>query len=493
MSMTQASSRYFEQVAGQWDSLRQGYFNESLRATAIAKAYLRDGMRVADVGGGTGFMSAGLAPQVAKVHLIDGSAAMLDVARQNLAAFSNIEYHLAEGSALPLPDASLDAVFANMYLHHCPDPLAAIREMSRILRPGGRLVITDMDAHNYAWLKDEMADEWLGFERGQVKNWLREAGLVNRIVSDSQESCCAVSTNALLQDEAGREARISVFLAVGSKAVEGVHEAVRQDYGALAAGRGGCCTPASTSSPVLETSCCAPVVSLAPQNAGCGCGCGPQDAPAVDIFDPAYTPQQLKAAPEEAAGFSLGCGNPTAFAGLRPGETVLDIGSGGGLDSLLAAQAVGPQGRVIGVDMTPAMLERARQAAQRAGVSWVEFRQGQAESLPVEPDSMDVVLSNCVINLTLDKGLVFEEIFRVLRPGGRLEIADIVSDGSLPVDMTSWAGCVSGALPEGEYVDLVRQAGFEKLSLKRSPSAEVHGGVKVFSLALSAQKPTVQA
>ena len=122
-------------------------------------------MTVADVGAGTGFVAAGLAPLVKHVHVLDGSPEMLDVARKNLAQFENLEFHVADGLALPLPDDSLDAAFANMYLHHCPDPLAAIREMVRILRPGGRLVITDMDTHTHEWLKTEMADVWLGFDR----------------------------------------------------------------------------------------------------------------------------------------------------------------------------------------------------------------------------------------------------------------------------------------------------------------------------------------
>ena len=163
-------------------SLRSGYFTEAVREAAIARAYLHPEMVVADVGAGTGFMSAGLAPLVQQVHVVDGSPAMLDVARKNLAAFDNLEFHQADGLSLPLPDASLDAVFANMYLHHCPDPLAAIQEMVRTLRPGGRLVITDMDAHDHAWLKEEMADVWLGFDRDQIRAWFEQAGLVNVIV-----------------------------------------------------------------------------------------------------------------------------------------------------------------------------------------------------------------------------------------------------------------------------------------------------------------------
>ncbi len=162
-----------------------------MRDAALARAYLRPEMVVADVGAGTGFLSAGLAPLVRQVHVIDGSEAMLEVARHNLQEFTNLIYKRADGLALPLPDESLDAAFANMYLHHTPDPAAAIREMARVLRPGGRLVLTDMDAHAYEWFKAEMADVWLGFEREQVREWFEAAGLVNVIVDCTGQSCCA--------------------------------------------------------------------------------------------------------------------------------------------------------------------------------------------------------------------------------------------------------------------------------------------------------------
>jgi ubiquinone/menaquinone biosynthesis C-methylase UbiE len=189
--MTPASAQYFDQVASQWDQIRSGYFTEAVRKAAIQKAYLRNDMDVADIGSGTGFMAAGLAPLVRKVYAFDGSAAMLEVARQNLKEFDNVIYQESDGLSLPLSDASLDAVFANMYLHHCPDPLAAITEMMRLLRPGGRLVITDLDTHTHEWMRDEMADVWLGFEREQVREWLEQAGLVNTIVDCTGESCCA--------------------------------------------------------------------------------------------------------------------------------------------------------------------------------------------------------------------------------------------------------------------------------------------------------------
>ena len=216
MTMTQAAAGYFDRVAGDWDEIRAGYFTEAVRESAIAHAYLRSEMEVADVGSGTGFIAAGLAPLVSRVYALDGSPAMLDVARRNLAAYDNVVYQTTEGSALTLPDASVDAALANMYLHHCTDPAAAIREMARIVRPGGRLVITDMDRHEHEWMRAEMADEWLGFERAQVKQWLRDAGLVNVLVDCSNQSCCAAS-----EATPDQRAEISVFVATGTRPVAG--------------------------------------------------------------------------------------------------------------------------------------------------------------------------------------------------------------------------------------------------------------------------------
>lgn len=487
MTMTTASTKYFKEIAGRWDEISAGYFGEAVRQTAIAKAYLRPEMSVADIGAGTGFITAGLAPLVQQVHVIDGSPAMLDVARKNLSEFTNLEYHEAEGTRLPLPDESLDAVFANMYLHHLPDPLAGLLEMGRVLKPGGRLVITDMDAHPYAWLKDEMADVWQGFERQQVRAWFEEAGLVNILVDSTGETCSSRSANPTITDEQGREAKITIFVATGTRRMA-MRSAVRENYAAVAeagsaccspidSGGGSCCSPdAVDGDPQSEAACCSNVISL--DQVG---------------FSTGYSAVELSAAPKEAADFSLGCGNPLAMAGLQPGEVVLDIGSGGGLDAFLAAGKVGMTGKVIGVDMTPAMLERARAAAVRNGISNVEFRQGYAEALPVEDGSVDVIISNCVINLAEDKGRVFQEAYRALKPGGRLEVSDVVTAGALPAELrqnaTGWAECVTGALPESEYLDLIAQAGFVDVSTRRRGSVGEAAGVAVYSAIVSAVKP----
>jgi arsenite methyltransferase len=183
-----------------------------------------------------------------------------------------------------------------------------------------------------------------------------------------------------------------------------------------------------------------------------------------------YDVSDLASIPEDA-NLGLGCGAPLAFLDLKPGETVLDLGSGGGIDAFLAARRVGPTGHVIGVDMTPAMLERARAAAAKQGFANVEFREGRLEALPLADGSVDAVTSNCVINLVPDKKAVFREIARVLRPGGRLVISDIVLDGPLPAaieaDLLAYSGCVSGALRREAYFALVGAAGLQDVEVLR--------------------------
>ncbi len=184
-----------------------------------------------------------------------------------------------------------------------------------------------------------------------------------------------------------------------------------------------------------------------------------------------YETPEVDSLPVDVTGISAGCGDPVTLASVKPGETVLDLGSGGGIDCFLAAQKVGETGKVIGVDMTPEMLDRARANKAKIGAENVEFRLGEIEHLPVADDSVDVILSNCVINLSPDKPAVFREAFRVLKPGGRFAVTDIVTDGPLPEaireNLAAWYGCVAGALDYRNYVDALNAAGFSDVQVSR--------------------------
>jgi len=198
---------------------------------------------------------------------------------------------------------------------------------------------------------------------------------------------------------------------------------------------------------------------------GC-CGDASCCGPAATGERIGYRAEELAAVPE-GANLGLGCGNPVALASIQPGETVLDLGSGAGFDALLAAARVGPEGRVIGVDLTPEMIAQARANAAKAGAVNVEFRLGDIETLPVKDASVDLVISNCVINLAPDKAKVFREIARVLRPGGRMAISDLVLDAPLPPSVTcnadSYCACLSGAIPRPEYLQAIAEAGLVDL------------------------------
>ncbi len=201
---------YFKDVASKWDSMREGYFTEEVREAAIARANLTPDSVIADVGTGTGFMLACVAPLVGKAYGFDNSPEMLEMARKNLGSAANVELRVSEGESLPLPDGTADAVLANMYLHHATTPAQAIAEMARVLKSGGRLVITDLDRHNHYWMAEEMADIWLGFERSQVEEWCTEAGLADVKVECTGSDCCGSSAS-------GDLAKISVFVASGTR------------------------------------------------------------------------------------------------------------------------------------------------------------------------------------------------------------------------------------------------------------------------------------
>lgn len=212
-----------------------------------------------------------------------------------------------------------------------------------------------------------------------------------------------------------------------------------------------------------------------------------------------YSDREMDAVPE-GADLGLGCGNPTAIAALRPGQTVLDLGAGGGFDCFIAAHQVGPTGKVIGVDMTPDMVALARSNARKVKATNVEFRLGEIEHLPVADASVDVILSNCVINLSPEKGAVFVEAFRALRPDGRLAISDVVATGPIPVELqnqaSALAGCVAGAAPIGEVEAMLRSAGFVDIAITIAQrSSEIVGswlpGIEKFvaSATIEARKP----
>jgi len=218
---------------------------------------------------------------------------------------------------------------------------------------------------------------------------------------------------------------------------EDVRKAVREHYSRLALTEAPCCTP----------------------SAGSTCGC-----------NAIYPQAEIVSLPSEAIAVSAGCGNPTAIASLKPGMVVVDLGSGGGIDVFLSAKKVGDSGKVIGVDATPEMIYRARETARKNGYRNVEFRLGEIEHIPLEREIADVVISNCVINLSPDKNQVFRDAFRVLKPGGKLAVSDIVLLKDIPEDIRSdlgsWSVCVSGAVSEQEYIGGIKKAGFEKIKVE---------------------------
>jgi SAM-dependent methyltransferase len=255
--------------------------------------------------------------------------------------------------------------------------------------------------------------------------------------------------------------RIELIIEVIRMEKEEIRKAVRKEYGNVATQGSSC---------------------------GCGCGCGPeqdQDAQIsalVTSRNIGYSDEQLDSVPGESVQ-GLGCGNPVALASLKEGETFLDLGSGPGLDCFLAAERVGRTGKVIGVDMTPEMIDKARENITMGDFENVEFRLGEIEHLPVADNSVDVITSNCVINLSVDKKAVFQEAYRVLKPGGRLMISDIVLVKELPESILnsiqSYVGCVSGAILKDKYLKLVKDVGFSEV--------EVVSEVKVGSLGYSDQ------
>jgi SAM-dependent methyltransferase len=254
---------------------------------------------------------------------------------------------------------------------------------------------------------------------------------------------------------------------------EKIHVEVQARYGRIAAD--------------FQTGCCA-------ADAGADyieeCGCG------AELYD-----TDLSALPQDVTGLSLGCGDPITLAELQPGQTVLDLGSGGGIDCFLAAKQVGPTGHVIGVDMTPEMLVKANRNKAKITAANVEFRQGYIEDIPADTNSVDVIISNCVINLSPDKPAVFQEAYRVLKPGGKLAVSDMVTQGRFTpqerLDMSRWAGCITGAEDVTDYAAWLETAGFTNISIrdKGAPDIELANSIsldqaaRIFSARITARKP----
>ena len=280
------------------------------------------------------------------------------------------------------------------------------------------------------------------------------------------------------------------------QSAEALREEVRARYSKTARrvldaapiGEVSCCGP----------SCCSPVAATAPEpveaastDASC---CGTETIDAKEITSDLYTQMELGEIPVAAALASLGCGNPTALAELHAGEQVLDLGSGGGIDVLLSARRVGPTGFAYGLDMTDEMLELAEKNRAEAGVENVRFLKGIIEAIPLPDNSVDVVISNCVINLSADKGQVLRETYRVLAPGGRFAVSDIVVQGELPpalrANMESWAGCIAGALQEDTYRTLLQDAGFEDIDIEVTRRYNVDEMVATAASTLQAELPS---
>ncbi len=231
-----------------------------------------------------------------------------------------------------------------------------------------------------------------------------------------------------------------------------IRSMVRDRYGAIA----------DKAQAGVQSSCCEPQSSC----------CGPEDTSSeqVSMISKMYADPDVDDLPAEVTDISLGCGDPVTLAALEPGQTVLDLGSGGGIDCFLAAKKVGPNGKVIGVDMTASMIEKARNNKEKTGAENVEFRLGEIEHLPVADNTADVIISNCVINLSPDKPQVFQEAFRAMKPGGKLAVSDIVTDGPLPDviknSLSAWAGCIAGAMDVNDYVGAIEAAGFVEVEVK---------------------------
>lgn len=429
---------YFEKHANEWDSMRESFFSDDIRQKAIAKANIKTGETAADIGAGTGYISEALNVKGVKVFAVDESPAMLKVLKEKFG--ETIETLVGTSDLIPLSESSVNHAFANMYLHHVPGPAKAIVEMVRIVKPGGSVVITDLDEHSFEFLRTEQNDRWMGFKRSDIKDWFLKAGLTNVTVESTDENCCSDSTCGCTS------AKISVFIAHGQKPTsdlkfdaDSIKASVSSIYSDIAKSNSSCCGPKKS------------------------CGCSNDST--YNSFAKSYKDQPGY---NPDADLNLGCGIPTDVANIKQGEVVVDLGSGAGNDCFVARSLVGETGRVIGVDFTDAMLEKAKANNKKMGYNNVEFVKGDIEMMPIENGIADVILSNCVINLVPDKQKAFNEMFRILKSGGRFCISDIIVEGQMPEDVRKsaalYAGCISGAVAKSSYIEYIRNSGFTNIS-----------------------------
>ncbi|HPC05795.1 MAG TPA: arsenite methyltransferase [Anaerolineaceae bacterium] len=422
--------------------------------TIIQKVYLRSEYAVLLTGEVSGELLRQTAAQAYKVFLVADAAETLEEELHKPGGLVNVEVLLPAEVESQIPPESMDAVIAVIDSENGNQPLPFMKTMAALLRPAGRLVLVVKEPRSGSW----------DLDGSRLKVLMHKADLVNVILQSEPDKLAAHDTS--IQE---------CFFLAGSKNVAGARSNVRKRYQSLAE-ESSCCGE-------TEPSCCCPS----------SCCCGTEEVDSTVTFNTGYSIEDIQPLPEESARLTLGCGNPIARANLQPGEQVLDIGSGAGIDVLLAARIVGEKGKAVGVDMTPAMLERARLAASKGKFSNVEFKMGHAEALPLEDNTFDAVISNCVINLCEDKGKVFEEIYRVLHSGGRMVISDIVTDGDIPLEArleaAGWAACISGALPHTEYLGLLKQAGFSIEGVQQGISGGTLGDTRVYSLEITAWKP----
>lgn len=402
------------------------------------------------VGSSTGSMPLFIAPQAKRVIGIDLSKESLSFAerRTRQMGVTNIEYKKGDAEALPLEDNSVDVVLSDCVINLVPDKQKAFDEIYRVLKADGSLVMADPVRKKPL---EETSDElFTGCIAGAVakedyRRMLEKAGFENIEITDITNLARKIFADHEEKfDEYGLDYVIIKTRkpAELSRANDGkIKKIVREGYARIAKQDHSCCAPANP--------CCGGSAEEIGKKIG-------------------YAEEDLKAVPE-GANLGLGCGNPVALASLKRGEVVLDLGSGAGFDCFLAANKVGRKGRVMGVDMTPEMIERARENARKGNYGNVEFRLGEIENLPAADNSVDAIISNCVINLSPDKERVFREAFRVLKPGGRLMVSDMVLLRELPdfvkQSIEAYIGCISGAIMRDEYIGAIKKAGFQQVRI----------------------------